>query len=374
MRNGESSFEFFNRSARPEIQTARELLDEIASGYPADDVPEILARIRSGNDVHFKSATFELFLYAMLVRLGCTLKPHPELSNGSNSRPDFMVTTPDAEEFYLEAVLTSDSNEVDNSAEVRKGVVYDALSARPHQNFMIDIDGEGDPTSSPRGRKLAEEIHRWLDQLDPDQVISTIDNEGFDAVETYEWVHEGWNLEFRPIPLRQERRGKSKNLIGIFPASGGYTDSWSPMRDAVKFKGSKYGKLDRPFIVAVNHSSFHLERIDEMQALYGQEEFTFSNGNEPKMTRAPNGIWMGKSGAQYTRVSGVWIFNDLHLTSFASRKGTIYFNPWGVLPLPNFLKRYPHAIPANNKMEYHSGISLIELFGLHEKWPEEPSG
>lgn len=113
---------------------------------------------------------------------------------------------------------------------------------------------------------------------------------------------------------------------------------WTPIRDAVRFKGSKYGKLDKPLLVAVNFGSLHLARLDEMQALYGQEQFMFSvdePDKEPRLERAPNGVWRGRTGPQATRVSGAWLFNDLTPYTVASRRHTIYFNPW---PRARFLK------------------------------------
>jgi hypothetical protein len=52
-------------------------------------------------------------------------------------------------------------------------------------------------------------------------------------------------------------------------------------------------------VVAVNANVFHLDRIDIMQALFGQEQFIFDSSKVyqgPKMTRAPNGVWYGPHG------------------------------------------------------------------------------
>ncbi|WP_143421365.1 hypothetical protein [Halovibrio salipaludis] len=212
-----------------------------------------------------------------------------------------------------------------------------------------------------------------MDSLDPDEVNREIEGSGFDSLEPMFWSHDGWILQIRPIPIKPERRGKSSNLVGIGGFGGGWVDAWSPIRDAIKFKGGKYGDLNAPLVVAVNLDSFHLDRIDEMQALFGQEQFVFSAGvdAEPEMRRAQNGAWCGKNGPQYSRVSAAWLFNDLQASSLAARGSTVYFNPWAAMPAPESLKCFPFATPEANKMTWHEGLSLREIFGLHEEWPRD---
>lgn len=371
-RNAESDFEFYNRSVRPEMELVRNVIEEAVKSYPDSEVEELVSRTRSRDDVHFRSAIFELFLHDALRRKGFVLIPHPELPNGSSYRPDFLVTDPDGESFYLEAVLATENNELDKSGEARKGVVLDTLSKSPHENFMTAIDDDGTPKSPPSGRKLKNKVHKWLDSLDPDEISAQVEVSGLDSITPLTWSHDGWDLQIRPIPLKPERRGKSTNLVGIGGIGGGWVDAWSPIRDAVKFKGGKYGDLDKPLIVAINLDCFHLDRIDEIQALFGQEQYLFTPGSEAEseMQRAPNGAWLGKHGPQYTRVSAVWIFNDLHASSLAVRKNTIYFNPWAALNAPESWKIFPFAFPAESKMVWNDGASFREIFELHEGWPE----
>jgi|GEM_PF-5496206 len=90
----ESDFSFLDRSSRPEIERVRHYLENLVGEYPQEERDELVARLKCGDDTHFKSAVFELALYTFLVRLGYALSPHPELPNGSKARPDFHVTTP----------------------------------------------------------------------------------------------------------------------------------------------------------------------------------------------------------------------------------------------------------------------------------------
>lgn len=368
-RNVESYFQFYNRSSRVEIGRVRSLLETLASHYPKEEISDLKSRIRSGDDRHFKSATFELFLHEALLQCGCKLTPHPDLPSGKATKPDFLVKTPDGSEFYLEAVLASEDNDVDEGGEARKGIVLDMLNKSPHPHFWVEIIDEGYPATQPSGKKLKNLIHHWLDSLDPDEIQKQIDSEGFDSIEQFDWSHESWKVQFRPIPLRPERRGKSESLITNGSIVGGIIDAWRPIRKAVKSKGQKYGNLQKPLLVAVNLNSFHLDRIDEVQALYGQEQIVFKSGRHME-TRIPNGAWYGKGGPQYRRVSGVWIFNDIHPTSISTRRQTIYFNPWTTYRLPDMLMTFPHVVLDDDVLRRNDGVSFTELYGLTEGWPE----
>jgi hypothetical protein len=370
--NRESDFVFLDRSARAEVERVRQFLETLAAGYPQEELAELIARVRSGNDTHFKSAIFELVLHAFLVRLGYTLRPHPELPNGLASRPDFHVVAPGGEDFYLEAVLARANNDVDPAAEARIGTTLDALAKASHPNFMVAVEQESVPNTQPSGKRLLVATLSWLDSLDPDRVQAEIDQDNLFYAPTLNWEHEEWQVILRAIPIKPERRGKASTLIGVLDGGAGFIDHWTPIRDAIKFKGSKYGRLDKPLLVAVNFGSFHLDAIDEMQALYGQEQFVFTvdrPDEEPRFARAPNGAWLGRSGPQATRVSGAWLFNDLTPYTLASRRHTIYFNPWAANPLPDALKSMPNAVANDGKMQWQSGVALGDVLELTKDWP-----
>lgn len=374
MRNQESEFSFLNRSSHPEVARVRDFLESLIAEYPASERDELAARIICGDDVHFKSATFELLLYGVLRRLGCDLEPHPELGNGSKKRPDFLVSTPDGTQFYLEAVLASESNSTDLAAKARKGAVFDAIASAVHPNFFVNLKQKGSPNTQPAVKPLLRELQRWLDSLDPDVVAKAFNEDGTNALPSYEWQHENWALTFKAFPLKTEVRGTGRTLLGPRYSEAEYVDAWSPIRDAVKRKGSRYGDMGKPYLVAVNMGSFHLDRMDEVQALYGQETFSFSIAHpeqEPTFRRAPNGAWYGKHGPQYTRVSGLWVFNSLTPYTVAARHQSIYFNPWASAPLPDFLRELPHAIVNGIHIDWADGKSVRDIFGLSPTWPEE---
>ena len=308
-----------------------------------------------------------------MSQLGCSLSIHPDLGNRSTKHPDFLVTTPEGDEFYLEAVLASEFSAAELAAEKRKNVVLESIERLESPNFFLGINAEGNPDSPPRGKILRGELSRWFESLDPDVVGKEVDEKGFDTIPTMVWSHDNWDIKFEAIPIKPERRGMGQRVIGVLSGGVRWSNVWEPIKDAIKSKGNHYGKLEKPLVVAVNVNAFFLDRIDEMEALFGQEEYIFNRFNQnaqPEMRRAPNGAWHGRAGPEYTRVSGAWLFGALNPWNIISRKNTLYFNPWSALKLPEFLKTLNHASAVENKMKWVDGSSLKEILGLPKFWPE----
>jgi hypothetical protein len=368
----ESDFAFLDRSPRPEIAAVRSFVMRLLEVYPQDGVAEMVARIRSGDSVAFRSAGFELLIYDFLTRLDYKLQPHPVLKNGSEKKPDFHVVAPDGSEFYLEAVLATEDRGENQSADAMIKSTLDFLNFEPHKNFYISITSKGEPKTQPSGKKIRREVMRWLDGLNPDEVprIGNV----FATNPSIDIQHEDWTLNVQAIPASPEKRGKIKRFIGLQSGRTGFVDSSSPIRKNLKGKGQRYGELNLPLIVALNFSAFNLDAIDEMQALYGDEQITVSSSEfdaEPKVGRAPNGLWRGPDGPRGSRVSGAWLFNDLTFYTAAKRKQTLYFNPWPIHPLPEILKELPHATMLEDfTVKWEDGLSLREVLDLSEDWPE----
>lgn len=371
-RGRESSFEFLNRSARPEIERVRSLISDALNYYPDEEFEELVSRITSGDEQAFRSATFELLLHEALRRLGFNLYPHPSLPNEAKTKPDFLVEDPTGGSFYLEAVLTSSRDGRNRAAEAMKKIVINALSQKPHKSFRVNIRSKGEPLTQPSSRDLIRRTHAWLDLLDPDEIASLLANGRSDLLPTFVWRHESWSLTLRPHPIPPNRRGMSSTLLGIHHGEASRSNGWTPLRNAIKEKGTNYGIVTKPLIVAVNADAFHLDRIDEVQALFGQEKYVYDSRNPDsagETDRIPNGAWAGPKGPQLRRVSAAWFFNDLTPYSVAARRSTLYINPWATYSPPESIMRFPHAKAIDNKIEYFDGIDFRNIFSLTAGWP-----
>ncbi|MDC5611720.1 hypothetical protein OIN81_17870 [Acinetobacter baumannii] len=368
----ESEFTFLERCAWPKVENIRLLLQECFKNYPDTEKDDIIARLKSGDSRHFASSTFELFLHEYLFRQGCVLLPHPELPNGSLKRPDFLVSLPDGQQFYLEAVCATEDIGKNDSTEALKDWALEYVNSRPHQNFVLSIDSFGESITQPSGKKLYGVIKSWLDSLDPEIVLAECNINGYSSLPEINWSHEGWEITIQAIPLEAEYRGTHDQLIGIRGHGATWIDSWTPIRKAIQKKTDRYGQLDLPLVVAVNVRSFRLQLTDEMQALFGGEKLTFNLGdlNSPNFCKHTDGAWLGPTGPRGRKCSGAWLFENISPYNLANVKHSLYVNPWAYKPLPN------SAFIMPNRHVYESGVKLIvgssfkEIFNLSPNWPE----
>lgn len=197
--NLESEFNFLNRSSWPKSERVRKLIQALVDNYPNGDADEIVDRLRSGDDRAFLSAFFELFLHQTMINFGCELIPHPSLPNDKTSRPDFLVRTPDGDEFYLEAVLASQRNQLSKSGEALKKNIIDELNKNPHKSFAVALSDTGNPENLPSSKKIICQIHDWLDSLDPEDVIAQMEADGMGQLPKKHLITMDGALGFMPF-------------------------------------------------------------------------------------------------------------------------------------------------------------------------------
>jgi hypothetical protein len=276
--------------------------------------------------------------------------------------------------FYLEAVLASEFDVNEVAARKRKSVVLEALEGLDSPNFFIGVNPEGAPGTPPSAKALKRDLGNWLSTLSPDEVMEQFEQSGGSALPKFKWVHEGWKVTFEAIPKSPQARGKGQRVIGVEFGGARWVSSWVPVRDAIRSKGTRYGELDKAMVIAVNADCISFDRIDETQALFGAETFVFSRnepGSSPIMRREPNGAWYGQSGPVFTRVSAAWLVHSVNLWNVATRKTTLYFNPWATKALPAGLTALRHARVENEKLRWSDGQTFAEILGLPGGWPIE---
>lgn len=370
----ESSFSFLDRCSWSAAQRVRDYLNDCLTRYPNSERAELVARVRSGDDVAFRSALFELLLHEYLLRKGFVLEPHPTLPNGSTKRPDFLVTGSDGSRFYLEAVCATDRDGGDEVGEALIATTLQHLTDATHPNFLVEVSFSGYPKTQPSGRRLAAAVVKWLDTLNADAAIEALECQDFDRLPSMEWNHEGLTFTVTAIPCRPDARGSPRRLVGAQSFGARWIDGWTPIRDAVITKSRRYGDLDEPLIVAVNVDTFGLNTIDETQALFGQEQIILHRDSpdaEPRMERAPNGAWIGPYGPRSKRCSGAWLFHDVTPYSVSRRTHTLYVNPWSRHQLPeSLLAVVPTAIAVDGRLQWGAPERMGAALDLPEEWPE----
>ena len=365
--HSESTADFLDRVAGPYWDQVRELIEEWTEHLPAAGRADIVGRLRSSDDRQHAGAFWELYLHETFVRSGCSVTIHPTVP-GSPRQPDFLIAQGD-EAFYVEAKAIV-SKATDAGASARKRRVYDALDKIACPNFFLQIDvnrvGEADLPTAALRRKL----EAWVARIDPD--TWTIEDYESGSGNRFTWAESGWQLEFRPFPVKVEARGRPDHRpLGIFgPIQAAWINDDVTLRSALADKGAAYGALDHPLVIAVNSHAFSHDDFDTLNALYGTEQITISmtdRGAPPVPTRAADGYWLAGTWA-HQHVAGVLVGR-----SITEYRATIAPTFWShpephkpVAPLPIWRV----ADPLVDHIEYREPQTPVhELFGLPEVWP-----
>jgi hypothetical protein len=370
----ESTFTWLNRSARPVCSTIRQELEAWFSRYPANHQEEMRTRFRRDD---FDSAFFELFLHELLLKLGCRPIIHPTVNNTNGKCPDFLVESTKGN-FYMEAVLVREPDDK-TSARTRMNKVYDILDKNLNSpNFFIGMDIIGTPDTDPPTRQITNFLANNLASVDPDTLYAQVQKaQNYDVLPRWQWKYQNWKIVFYPIPKSPNLRGKPDvRPVGMQFDGVHWLDLRTPIRDRIIAKAKRYGKLDLPYVIALNdiRYMFRGEQIDHMEALFGKETFVVNSTklSEPRMERNPDGVWTSPNGPRYKRVSAVLITNRLLPWNIPKADIRLYHNPWAERTYNSELCCLNQAIPNHQerKMEFIDGKILGDIFKLPESWPE----
>ncbi len=366
-------YDYLDRSARPEAECIRSVLEEWNTRYPQSALADLNGRFTSPDNFQHISAAYELYLHELFIRLGHEVIVHPETPTEKDTRPDFLIRDSNGEKVYVEAVLSTDESDEERAAKARLNIVFDTINRMEIYGWFLNVSFRSYPTTPPPGKKMQTQLKRWLDGLDYDHVSALALSAELNELPTHEYNEREWNIKFTAIPRAPEKRDKPvKAVIGSFFEGAQWSSSWESLRDSLISKGSHYGDLDAPMIIAVNAACFHIDEIDIMEALFGKETFIFDHDapqKEPKFERAPNGFWHGPQGQQFTRVSGVLIGIDIKPSTFGVRSLTLYENPWAKKPIAGPLKELTRKVAKDGKIVTLPGLNPQNILQLPSQYP-----
>lgn len=367
-KHGESTFAFLDRVAGPVWEQCRDLISDWFSEYPSRDRHALRARLRSPDDRVFASAFWELYIHETYRRDGWAIEIEPRVP-ASDNRPDFLVAN-ERERYYIEARCTF--AEVDRAAAGRLQSVYAALDTIDSGAFHLAVTPVRIGVSSPATRALRRSLEGWLSGLDPDATDFRLSRD--DPSIMFEWVHQDWKLVFRPIPRRAAvRHLRAERPLGAFiPDEATFLDDAALFRDALLDKGSKYGELQHPLVLAINVGSvFHDDR-DTIRAFYGTVGWRLDVHNpdsEPVPVITEPGFWGPPGQPMRTHIAGVLVAEGLHYGRVARYSPVFWQHPeaaQSVEPLP----AWGTASPGSEDIEYRAPAKPPHAqFGLPQGWP-----
>lgn len=360
-RHAEPAYAFLRRVAGDAWDRARELMETWLGVYPQAARKSLIARLRSADDRDFSSAFWELYLHEMYRRDGWQITIEPAVP-ASDARPDFLVQK-GATSYYVEARCIFESGQ-NRGANKRLQTVYDSLNRLNAGAFSLCVHVRRIGDTAPSVKELARSLEEWLAALDPDRVAAAL--QGYGTREKREWRYEGWHLVFEPLPLKPGARDRSgRGALGMFGSGGSFVDDVSPLRRALSDKGSKYGELDHPLVIAVNIISDFHDDDDTRQALFGGGDWERDLNPQP----SPDiGYWGSSYSPQHTHVAGVLVALSMHHARVANYAPTYWPHPGAEVNVDR-LALWPVEDATGRQESTNAAIEANAHFGLPADWP-----
>lgn len=369
--HGESHTQFLNRVAGPYWDQVRDVMEAWFSRFCANGQADVLGRLRSKDDRQSKGAFFELYLHECLLQMGYAVTCHPELV-GTTRKPDFLATK-GGEQIYVEARSASSSDVLVGKA-AQVNAVYDSLDRLRTPNFFLWIDVATQGKHPLSVKALRSRLEAWLESLNPDEHPLTQDSRREDLPE-YVHAESGWEIRFHAIAKSVNARGREgARPLGVF---GGGNATWVSDKDdfrrVLSTKGSAYGPLGAPFVVAVALSSISLDDHDVRGALYGTESIeirTYEDGAEELVdVRAGDGYWYRGDHWDHRGVSGVLVVKNLHPAFVGRQSHTLWEHPDPEFRVPE-LPMWRRCIVESGNLEFKGpDRTQADWFGLSDPWP-----
>lgn len=334
-------------------------------------------RLRSGDDVNFSSAAFELMVHSMITRAGhVVLSVEPDLQHTTKS-PDFHVRAPDGTEYFLELTEARDQAVSERRSQRLQDLIAHRLGSIRSQEFFINIHWRGEVTALDDIRAEMVRIQEWVDGLDyaterarREEPMDRLDRRPRLSVST---TH--YNFELSASP-RRVPKSDPETCLGMQSFGAKWASSSNALKQSITKKASRYGKLGQPYLIAVNVHDFAIDQDGEMEALFGPLQVVLQidhSTGEDRVVRTQfsgEGCFLRHGQPTNTRVSGVIIFRSLSALGAGNRSACLYHHPSAQFPVPFSYGEATFRIDDLGCPTRADGASMNHMLGLSEGWPE----
>ena len=367
-KNAEALSVFLNRAAGPYWDQVRKVIEDWYRRYPSEERKDLQARLRDSNDVHVHAALWELYLHEMFVCSGFKVECHPVLSD-TESRPDFLVFNESAS-FFVEARRLS-GNVKEMSAEKRRSALFDQINKIDSPNFFLSLEILAESDWTPPSVGLKKRLTEWLSQLDPDSYINDVTSIEFTSLPTLVWKEQGWEVAFRALPKSPDKRGlPNRRAIGIYPSHFAFVDDSAPIGKALKVKGSKYGDLSAPYVVALATSSISHDEEDMEKSLFGTLVESVDLMGKSNLRRIDDGYWSVGDAVKHRGVSAILTVHNPAPWTWAKYSPSIWMNPSVDSLKPSSWPYWRQVRLAGVEIEVMEPVeSIHKLLNLPDGWP-----
>ncbi len=382
----ESIYAFLKRSARPEYEQVRNVLESWFRDIPNDSHYALQRSFRSDDQRHL-GAFFEIYCHTLLKKQNFSVDLQQVVDQTSGNPIDFLARTSESPLFYLEATVALDSG---NSLKSQRHLhqLKEALNTLNEPFFRIILEVKQESRYSLPARQIRNEIHQWLQTLDPDEISQKESTQGHDSMPYCSWLRDEWNIVFIAIPRPREERGQAGETVLYEISAGRWNEGQNGLRRTLEDKADKYGTFQLPFVIAVDVLALNAIGCDLEEVFFGQDVVLVNlESDEAFSTRSPllpnrpydeNGFWLARRGPRNQQVSAVLLIDELIPWSLAHRTPILWHNPWAEKPLSPDIWQGPQMLqdPANMvsvQWSLKNGKKGGELLQLSPNWPHEES-
>lgn len=335
-RHSESTYELINRRVGPLWEEMRTDLNQWFNNFPQDGREDLRRRFQESKSEQHVGAWWELYVHALLRRLNYRVSLHPSIP-GTRRRPDFLAEN-DEETFYVEATHVR-SGIVDEGRESdREDVIFDLVNQASSTDFTVSMELERVGVETPSASEIVRPLEQWLSTLSADDVEKEQSEGGslpWLAISARDWV-----MTFEAVPISRPHRGQAERILGFYPGKTGFVNDIQKSRAALDRKKRRYGKPDRPMIIALLSDSWFFDDDDVGQCLFGSEAVQYRQNDptfKPRLVRQRDGFWMSNRGPSGKGISAVLHADCLRPWSFRAVTPRLWINPWAQLELESHM-------------------------------------
>jgi len=344
-------------SARKAAARVRVLLEEWFAAYPVERQAELRARFES----EFDSAFFELTIHALLRALGCTVDVHP--AGGNRRRPDFLASPLDGSSpFYVEAVSVADKSDEERQQDEWRARLNDDFNTLTYPDHWFLVGAmNGRPTGPLSRTRMRRFIDGLLVSLDPDKMSQALAQPEARQLIEGTFRDAGFTLNVAIFTRSAAYRGDTTSRPAVaYPIKMAWGDRSQSLYRAIDAKASRYGTLNRAFVLAVNAvSEWGVDSEDTKIALLGD-------------AKRPDAAFVHAGKSINTRLSGVLVAYDLRPTNIPLAPIRLYEHSVATHPLSGPLLSLPTAMRAGESFDFHDGQGLGTIFDLPAAWAAQP--
>lgn len=143
------------------------------------------------------------------------------------------------------------------------------------------------------------------------------------------------------------------------------------IKDAIRNKAGRYGKLGKPYIVCINATgSIGIEDYEIDNALLGSLaiEYNLNAYSNERWVRIKDGFFYGPQGPEYTQVSAVFITN-VHPANYLTAEYRLFLHPFAAFPLETQNLKLSIKYIQENQIHSQHGKSFEEVFRIQQGNP-----